>query len=220
MSYGIEFYNQEGKLQLASGVNNFYMAEKGTFNTVGGSVFFTITPTVAYDAIAVVCGAAEGFIPKSIFPSVQAANTSQTFRKANSTVNSISWYAFRNYNALTPATSGYGIEIYNANGTVGFSSNFPKLLKGIKIPVPDANATATAVDAGKTYAFLQYGTNRGIVTVTEPMGGGTYQSPTDRFVFRASTTSIQSTQVRARAYATTEPIGFTGGILAVDVTNY
>jgi hypothetical protein len=220
MSYGVEFYNQEGKLQIASGVNNFYMAEKGTFNTAGGTVFFTITPTVAYDAIAVVLGGTEGFIPKSIFASVQAANTSQTFRKANSTVNSVSWYAFRNYNSLSASTSGYGLEIYNTNGTLNFTSNFPKIMKAIKIPVPNENATSTTVASNRTYAFLQYGTNRGLVTITEPMGGGTYQSPTDRFAYRGSTTSVDTIQIRARAYATTEPIGFTGGILAVDVTNY
>lgn len=220
MSYGVEFYNQEGKLQIASGVNNFYMAEKGTFNTAGGSVFFTVTPTVAYDAIAVVIGGTEGFIPKSIFASAQAANTGQTFRKAGIGINSVSWYAFRSYNSLSPSTTGYGMEIYNANGTVGFSSNYPKILKAIKIPIPNENATSTVVPSGRTFAFLQYGTNRGLVTVTEPMGGGTYQSPTDRFAYRGSSTSVDTIQVRARAYATTEPTGFTGGILAVDVTNY
>lgn len=222
MAYGIEFYNQEGKLQIASGVNNFYMAEKGILNVTNGSVFCTIAPTVPYDAIAVFCPTM-AILPKSIFSSVQAANTPQTFRKANTSNATINWYAYRNYNSVAKATSGYGIEIYNADGTtVNFSSNFPKILKGIKIPIPDANATATPVDVSREYAFLQYGTNRGLVTVTEPMGGGQYDSPTDRFVYRFSSSynSIQSSQVRARQYATTEPIGFTGGLLAVDVTNY
>jgi hypothetical protein len=221
MAYGVEFYNQNGKLQLSDSVNNFYMVEKGTINSTNGSVFYTVTPTVAYDAIAVFCPTM-AVLPKSMFSSVQAANTPQTFRKISTSNATIFWYAYRSYNSVTPATSGYGLEIYNATGQVAFSSNYPKILKGIKIPIPNEQATSTTVSAAKEFAFLQYGTSRGIVTVTEPMGGGEYDSPTDRFVYRfaASYTSIQSSQVRARAYATTEPIGFTGGLLAVDVTNY
>jgi len=221
MAYGVEFYNQNGKLQLADSVNNFYMVQKGTLNTTDGSVFYTITPTVAYDAIAVFCPEM-ALLPKSMFNVPQAANTPQTFRKISTSNTTIFWYAYRRYDSLSPATSGYGLEIYNSAGQVAFSSVYPKILKGIKIPIPDATATSTTVSASKEYAFLQYGTNRGLVDVTEPMGGGSYLSPTDRFVYRfpASYTSIQSAQIRARVYATTEPIGFTGGLLAVDVTNY
>jgi hypothetical protein len=221
MAYGVEFYNQNGKLQLSDSVNNFYMVQKGTLNTTDGSVFYTVTPTVPYDAIAVFCPTM-AVLPKSMFSSVQAANTPQTFRKISTSNATIYWYAYRRYDSISPATSGYGLEIYNSAGNVAFSSLYPKILKGIKIPIPDAVATTTTVSASKEYAFLQYGTNRGLVEVTEPMGGPTYDSPTDRFVYRfaASYTSIQSSQVRARQYATTEPIGFTGGLLAVDVTNY
>lgn len=221
MAYGVEFYNNTGKLQLSSAVKNFYMIQKGILNTTDGSVFYTVTPTVAYDAIAVYCPQM-AVLPKSMFSSVQAANTPQTFRKASISNATIYWYAYRRYDSLPQATSGYGLEIYNDNGSVGFSSLYPKIMKGIKIPILDATATTTTVSASKEYAFLQYGTNRGLVEVTEPMGGGTYDSPTDRFVYRfpASYTSIQSGQIRARQYATTEPIGFTGGLLALDVTNY
>ena len=221
MTYGVEFYNQNGKLQLADSVNNFFMVQKGTLNTTDGSVFYTVTPTVPYDGIAVFCPTM-AVLPKSMFSSVQPANTPQTFRKINTSNATIFWYAYRRYDYVSPATSGYGLEIYNSAGNVAFSSAYPKVLKGIKIPIPDAIATTTTVSASKEYAFLQYGTTRGLVTVIEPMGGGEYDSPTDRFVFRyaASYTSIQSSQVRARQYATTEPIGFTGGLLAIDVTNY
>lgn len=221
MAYGIEFYNNTGKLQISSDANNFYMVEKGTVTTAGGSLFFNITPTVAYEAIAVVPAAAEGILPKSIFSSVQAANTAAGFRKSNTSVNTISWYAFRSYSSLTKATSGYGMEVYDTDGTtVRFSSLYPKIMKGIKIPVPDATGTTTTVDPSKVYAFLQYGTTKGTATVTEPMGGGTFKAPTDRVAFRASSTSIQTTQVTYRRYATLAPAAFTGGILAVDVTNY
>lgn len=222
MAYGVEFYNNTGKLQLSSDLNNFYMIQKGTLNTTDGSVFYTVTPTVPYDAIAVYCPQM-AVLPKSMFSTAQAANTPQTFRKISTSNATIYWYAFRSYSSLTKATSGYGMEIYDTNGTtVKFSSLYPKIMKGIKIPIIDATATVTTVSASKEYAFLQYGTNRGLVEVTEPMGGPTYDSPTDRFVYRFSDsyTSIQSSQVRARQYATTEPIGFTGGLLALDVTNY
>jgi hypothetical protein len=220
MTYGVEFYNNTGKLQLSSDLNNFYMIQKGTVTTTG-TLFFNITPTVPYEAIAVVPTNTEGILPKSMFSSVQAANTTQTFRKSNTNINTISWYAFRSYSSLTKATSGYGMEIYDDDGTtVRFSSLYPKILKGIKIPVPDATGTTTTVDANKVYAFLQYGTTKGTATVTEPMGGGTFQAPTDRVAFRASSTSIQTTQVTYRRYATLAPTAFTGGILAVDVTNY
>lgn len=222
MAYGVEFYNNSGKLQLSSDVNNFFMIEKGILNTTGGSVFYTVTPTVPYDAIAVYCPEM-AILPKSMFSTVQAANTPQTFRKASTSNATIYWYAYRSYSSVTKATSGYGMEIYDTNGTtVRFSSLYPKIMKGIKIPILDATATTTTVSASKEYAFLQYGTNRGLVTVIEPMGGGEYDSPTDRFVYRfpASYTLIQSGQIRARTYATTEPIGFTGGLLALDVTNY
>jgi hypothetical protein len=221
MAYGVEFYNQNGKLQLSDSVNNFYMVQKGILNTTDGSVFYTVTPTVPYDGIAVYIPE-HACLPKSMFSSVQAANTPQTFRKISTSNSTVYWYAFRRYDSVSPATSGYGLEIYNSAGNVAYSSLYPKILKGIKIPIPDALATTTTVSASKEYAFLQYGTTRGLVTVTEPMGGGEYESPTDRFVYRfpASYTSIQSSQVRARQYATTEPIGFTGGLLAIDVTNY
>ena len=221
MAFGVEFYNNNGSLQLASGVKNFYMTQKGTLSATNGSVFYTVTPTVPYDAIAVYCPEM-AVLPKSMFSTVQAANTPQTFRKASTSNATIYWYAYRRYDSLSPATSGYGLEIYNDDGSVGFSSLYPKIMKGIKIPIIDATATTTTVSASREYAFLQYGTNRGLVTVTEPMGGGEYDSPTDRFVYRfpASYTSIQSAQIRARIYATTEPIGFTGGLLALDVTNY
>ena len=202
MAYGVEFYNQNGKLQLADSANNFYMVEKGTVNSTNGSVFYTVTPTVAYDGIAVFCPTM-ALLPKSMFSAAQPANTSQTFRKLNSSNATISWYAYRNYNSLSRATSGYGLEIYNSTNQVAFSSLYPKILKGIKIPIPDAKDTSTTVSASKEYAFLQYGTNRGLVSVTEPMGGPTYDSPTDRFVYRYTSnyTSIYSIQVKARAYA-------------------
>jgi uncharacterized Zn-binding protein involved in type VI secretion len=227
MAYGAEFYNDSGKVQLSSEVSNFYMAEKGTITLSTSTSTITITPTVSYDAIALVI---EGgtIIPGEMYATTVAANTSKTFTvRGTSATGSgpsgavIKWYAFRSYRHLSPATTGHGMEIYTSTGQVAFSSLYPQIMKGFKIPISSASTLDTPLDSSKTYAFISYGTSRGIGTYSEPMGGGaTLTGNRNLMTIKTSSSNIRVIFSSPRTSPAAFPAAFSGGLIALDVTNY
>lgn len=220
MAFGAEVYGDNGKLQIGGeGVATFQLVQKGT-GTAGTGTFFDVAPTVAYDALAI--KSSFGVVPKSIFPTTQASGTVQRIRKFSSIGDDLSYtyYAFRSYRVMTPSSSGVGIEIYNPDGTVSFSSVQPQLLKVIKVPVTSYPLFSTAVSASQTYAFLSYGTVCHKITATEPMGGGTFLVSCYPTVWQDSATSISiRTDLRCSRTSST-PEGYHGGILIANVTGY
>jgi hypothetical protein len=221
MVYGSEFYNDGLKLQIATGVSNYFMVQKGT-GSMANAIWFDVAPTVAYDAIAVVMSSTTvSVVPKSIFPSVQAASTSQRFRTINGAISTgYSWFAFRTYQSLTPSSSGYGLEMYNSDGTVGFSSTQPMILKGLKIPLTSSTTVNTTVSSSKTYAFLKYGTVNKNVTYTEAMSGDLVTGSADLHVLRSSTTNIAVAINTRTSKSSAGAESYQGGVIAADVTNY
>lgn len=223
MEYGAEFYNANGDLQLSVGASNFYMAEKGTasVNVFGPtSHSFDITPSISYDGLALV--GSSGLRPRveAMFSERKSAGTPTTCfaRSYTSGVQTVTWYAFRSYKALSPATSGYGIELYGPDGSVGFSSTKPKILKvGAKIPITNGAAFNYALPSNKTFAFMLYGMVRKLTVVNGPSGELTFGSgPTVNY----SPGNVYINCEATNSYLNNYNSIFAGGVLALDVTNY
>ena len=213
MTFGAEFYNDVGTLQIATGISNYYLVESGSV-TLTTAINFTISPTVSYDIIAI--NANCHCVPKTIFPDTQTSGA-KNFRKNSAVTGTCNWWAFRSYKALTPATSGYGMEIYNPDGTVGFSTTQPKILRSYqKIPITNSALFSTSLPSGKVFAFIQYG-------VTTKYSTGSLMGETfDIFLgptlnYSAGNVDIQVDQRIGRATVSTV---YAGGLLAVDVTGY
>ena len=65
MTYGAEFYNSSGKLQIGIGSNNLYLVAKGTFTMTSGEDFKTVNAGVAHDIMVVSCS--NGFVSAPTF---------------------------------------------------------------------------------------------------------------------------------------------------------
>ncbi|WP_156416477.1 MULTISPECIES: hypothetical protein [unclassified Sphingopyxis] len=177
----MELYNAYGKLQIGASAANYYCIQKGTVTApacaVDGSgnatnFYFSsgaveITPTVAYDIMAV--RGRGGARPRitDVAPSTVAANTTTTLQ-IQGTGGFVDWWVFRSYTALTPSTSGFGMEIVNpATGKVNFTTKQPKILKCSKYVLPSlggvvpggtAGLVNVTLPTGRDYAFFAFGT--------------------------------------------------------------
>jgi hypothetical protein len=216
MAYGLEIVNDSGSVQIATGISNFYLVESGSVSVSAGTGSFTITPTVDYDIMAMNCDC--WILAHPIFTSLKSANVALTTRK-NSNAGTVNWWAFRSYKALTPSTSGYGLEIYNPDGTVGFSSNQPKILRAhSKIPITTSVSTSNSLPSGQVFAFISYGVVTKGGTITAGMGGGAEDivlGPT----FNYSSGNV-TTNVNQRIGSGSVDDVYVGGLLAIDVTGY
>lgn len=219
MAWGAEFYNDGGVLQIAAGVSNFYMAEKGTIS-VGTGDNVTVTPSVAYDVIAV----SPNFrmVPKSFLPTAASGGTTQSFKKDSTLTGTLNWYAFRSYKALSPASSGWGFEIYNADGTVGFSSQQPKIMRAHqKIPITGPTQFDTSLDTSKTFAFFLYGSVQGEGSRFNGMSGSTEYFPLGPAISHTSGNISIDVGIRtAKVFPSNGNTFYNGGISVIDVTGY
>ena len=181
MAFGVEFYNSSGKLQIGASAANFYMVGKGTVTAPAcpvdgsgnatsyyfGSGGVNITPPVAYDIIAL--RGRNGARPRigDMMPSTVAANTTTTFQ-LQGTGGFVDWWAFRSYTALSPSSTGWGLEVINpATNKVNFTTKQPKILKcakyvlpslGIVNPGDGAGKVNVTLPTGRDYAFFAFGT--------------------------------------------------------------
>ena len=241
MSYGLEILNDAGSVQIGTSTANFYLAQKGSFILSAGFGYdafieHTVTPTVSYDGIAIAVEAASalaaGHKPtlelKSLFATTKAANTPTTFWSVYAWDGAgsippdvtIRWYAFRNYKYLPLNSSGYGLDIFNTDGTLAFTSQNPYLLKGTKVPITASHISSSsgiALPSGKTYAFMTYGTTI-ISNYLSPYWYNYYLShsynQTSKIFYP---TPHQFTNLPV---TTTNQSTYNGGVLAIDVTSY
>jgi len=239
MAYGLQIFNDNDKLQIGTDVSNFYMCQKGTINIQAGYewdafIYPTITPSVSYDGVAVCfdTGNTDAFVDiKSLFANPKPAgeptyfsgiyawqpNPSQSFPNIN-----LNWYAFRNYRALPPATSGYGMELYNSDGTVGFTTRYPYILKGFRIPITNTSQLGQRIQLppGRRFAFMTYGTTI-ISTRNNPQSLYGHATLAHMYDPVSNGLIVFGSPLYAGVDNSSDNLTtFTGGILVVDVTGY
>jgi len=228
MAYGAQFINDSGVLQLGAGVSNYFLVQKGSVYSSSG-LQITVTPSVPYNCIAVrVVEINRAVVPKGIDVALKPAGTSQIFQKADTSALTLEWYAFRSYATASPAVGQYGLELYNADGTLGFSTAYPYLMKGFKVPMFfEQGPVDFTADASRNWAVLYYGTvPRGqVVNVS-----GEWRSyHRGRYTGRSSTPGVHYSAITLMAGVQEGYIIYdinqTGrwdhnGFMMIDVTNY
>lgn len=225
MSYGAEFYNSAGKLQIGLGVNNFYLVGKGTFTMTSGTDYKNVNPGVSHDIMVVSC--ANGFVSAPQFNHAAAATTWVVAKTHIGVTLSVNYWCFRSYKALTPPASGFGLQIYNADGTLGFTSDKPKLMRSVSaINIPNNTPFTSALPSGKTFAFGSYGSVIDIELYTEAdpeLGTLTfhyYKHPAIKLVGTTLNIEVSAAQATPLSGGPSGVSVYHGGILVVDVTNY
>lgn len=227
MAYGFESKNDDGYIQISDSVANLYMLYSGTIlvppvagATSGGmnpGTTVTITHPTSFDAICI--ATEDGYVvPKPVFD--QSA-TSVTISNMQSTVQTtLKYWLFKKYSSLSPATSGYGIEVYDSLGNVAFSSQYPKLMRSYStIPITSLSTTPQnySLPSNRRFAFLAYG------TVYTTQVAPTKAAP-DVKMFPVMRTysggvSTRSSNIRGGRLTSNTDV-FNGGLIAIDVTNY
>jgi len=225
MAYGFECKNDTGYIQISDSVANLYMLYSGTIfvppkvplsTSINYGTTVTITHPTSFDAICV--ATEDGYVvPQGIF---SQSRTSVTIASNELTTQStIKYWLFKKYSSLMPATSGYGIEIYDSTGGVAFSSNYPKLMRSHStLPITTLSSTQNySLPTNKRFAFLLYGTV--YTTAVAP----TKAAP-DVKIFPVIRTysggvSVQTSSVRGGRLTSSTPV-YSGGLIAIDVTNY
>lgn len=226
MAYGLEIYNDGGFLQIADSVANYYVIKSGsvivpevssiaTAPNFGTSV--TISNGTPFDAIAV-SSTDRYVIPKSVFAS--ETYSTNVVCTQSLTSGTLRYWLFRRYASTLPSTSGYGMELYNEEGELRFSTNYPKLMRSHStIPVTDVSSTVQtySLPTNRAFAFLAYGTS--YTTMVAP----TKASPDVKVPFSIQSFSggvrSQRSNVRSGRLNNANPV-YTGGMIALDVTNY
>ena len=225
MAFGFESYNDSGNIQIGDSVANYYLLYSGTIiipsvTTLPASPNFgspvTITYPTSFDAICV--ASADGYpMPQAIF---DTATTSVTLKNRSLlTQGTVKYWLFKKYSSLTPATSGYGIEIYDSSGNVAFSSNYPKLLRSyMTIPITNlSTAQNYSLPSDRQFAFLAYGTVY-LTDVAATKAAPDVKMPPVIRNYSGGVTAINST-VRTGRISDSTPV-YSGGLIAIDVTNY
>jgi hypothetical protein len=212
MAYGAEFYNANGNLQLGAGVTNFRQVASGTINDPYAAPLVTPGNGITFDIIAV---RSNNCFPAPIAP-FSTPQSSARISVYGSQGQSFTYHCFRSYSSMTPSTSGYGLEIYNADGTVGFSSLEPNILRTYaKIPISSGVGFNVTLPSDRTFAFIAYGKvsqrklirNKELYVSSVPTiqnySGGVHVASN---FWIDSSDSFESV--------------FNGGVIAVDVTGY
>lgn len=225
MAHGLEIYNDSGFLQIADSVANYFMLYSGSaivppVASIATTPYFgtsiTIEHTTAFDAIAV--QTTDRFvIPRAIF-ATSTTSTSLTFSQSL-TEGTVRYWLFKKYSSIPKSTSGYGLEIYGTDGLVNFTTNYPEIMRSYST-IPVTNLTGTqnfSLPTDRMFAFLAYG------TVYNSAVAPTKASP-DVKVSQAIQTysggvSVKSSNVRSGRINSTTGV-YTGGLVALDVTNY
>lgn len=217
MAYGFESYNDSGYIQIGDSVSNYYLLYSGTIIVPSTGTSVNVTYPIAFDALCV--ATTDGYaVPKSIF-TTPTTSTNIAY-KATGAQATIKYWLFKRYSSLTPATSGYGIEIYNSSGGVAFSSNYPKLMRSYTtIPITDLTTTQnySVLPTDRMFAFLQYGTVY-TTTVAPIKAAPDVKVPPAIRNYSGGVTSISS-GVRSGRVNSASPV-YAGGLIAIDVTNY
>lgn len=226
MSYGLQITNNSGVIQIGTGISNFYMVDKGTVtaiaNTLIASTGFpsltTISVAQAFDCLVVSPNCFTR--PFSTFATQRAAGPIDI--PGNGDAGTINWYAFTSYKNLTPSTSNYALQVFNADGTLGFSSNQPKIMKVYqRIPITTGASLSTPVSnslpTGKTFGFIQYGIVAKYVSVPSGMGATDINiSPLVKY-----TSGNVDIEFATRAGRNQDGLDhFEGGLAVIDVTGY
>lgn len=225
MAYGLEIYNDSGFLQISDSVANYFMVYSGVaiippVTSLPTTPSFATTVSIEYstpfDAVAVY-SADRYVIPQSIRPS--SVSSAVISCVPSLTQGTVRYWLFKKYSSLAPSTSGYGMEIYDSTGTVNFSTQNPKLMRSYStIPITSLSGTQSfSLPTDRMIAFLTYGTS--YTTAVAP----TKASPDVKVPMAIQSYSggvyVKSSTVRGGRVTNTSPV-FTGGLVALDVTNY
>ena len=226
MSYGLEIYNDGGFLQIADSVANYYVIKSGSViipevSSIGTAPNFGTSVTISngtpFDAIAV-SSTDRYVIPKAVFDTERYSTTVSAMQSLTS--GTLRYWLFRRYASTLPSTSGYGMELYNEEGELRFSTNYPKLMRSHSI-IPVTNVSSTvqtySLPTNRAFAFLSYGTS--YTSMVAP----TKAAPDVKVPF-----AIQSFSGGVRSQRSNIRIGrlnnattvYTGGMIVLDVTNY
>lgn len=119
MSYGISLINGEGSTLIDQNYTNLYIKSSGSVNVPAGPIFgassITIPGYTAEDMLFVQADRAGIYLVRTGL-SIRAAGVAG--------VVNYRVYAKQQGN-ISPATSGYGLEVYNGASQVVFSSSYP-----------------------------------------------------------------------------------------------
>ncbi len=250
MVFGAEIYGLHGRLQLADNVSNYYMVEKGTItDNAWGDYGFnrgdygpvgpwwepgeggparvrTLPTTLPYDFyalggeninMAMYSSGGYGFgtptAPKNQIATSGPVSGSRTLR----------WYTFRSYKHLTPANTGFGMEIINpVTGEVNFSLRYPKLLK--TLIKHDFTTTPISLPTGKTLALIGFGSPYREVEYTgNPETGVMSFYSVLTATINSSNQLLMSRETDWTGLSPTSGVSINrtdGGVIVIDVTNY
>lgn len=216
MAYGAEFSNSSGTIQLGTGVTNFRQVASGTYNDPIGIPTINPGGGISFDMVAVRSNNCFP-IPVPVFATPRSSVAVPVFGNFG---DSFTYHCFRSYRSMAPATSGYGLEIYNDDGTVGFSSREPHIMRTYaKIPITSGEPFDYALPSNRTFAFIAYGKVTKRQYISTDFGGSM------EHVSTAPTIQNYPGGVHIGSNYWIDggdPVAdtFNGGILAIDVTGY
>lgn len=170
MSYGVEFRNEGGIVQIDSSYGNYYLSQSGSPSSTAISGTGTGISSLLYPQSWVVITIV-GINPliafrssaKSFLYNVSQSGSNWTFTIATfgAVGTIINYYIYDTY--PTPAGTGWGLEVYDSSGAVTFSSE-RKYLRVIDQlagaynfvdGVSNWNGTSYSYTPGRTYALIQ-----------------------------------------------------------------
>jgi hypothetical protein len=228
MPSGFQTFNEAGNLQVDSSTYSYYFVGKGTINAQMDSdpaeqgntypMAYAQGPVVApYDLVAFSCTQA-GVVPHNTMiingpTGVDTKNNPSIFVFTSPTTQfgpiAVNYWLFRSVKDVPVAANGLGLEAYNTDGTICYSSKLKPLRVIQDIPITSSTPMNSNVSlpGGFTYAFISYGRSNlprtpngyrevGVQTITNGCTLGIVNSPG------------------------ASDVGFTGGFLCVDVTGY
>lgn len=175
MAYGIEIDNTAGKVQISQDYTNYYLVASVNFAVTGTSGAYI--DTVYNIVIANYTAEGDDICCINTGSSSIAAYVNPQ-RRVNGTTNSgikaIVWASvsgiievkiYRRFDTLTSSGSGYGLEVYKADGiTLAFSSNYKYMnITGVISGNPPFYTTFTPSDGSKPFISANTGFTRAFV---------------------------------------------------------
>lgn len=224
-----ESYNQDGSLQFNAASYAYAFVSKGTMTisnrfTIaedgGDGIYLTtegfldvpggwdIVVFRSQNAAIIPRADSYGYLPSNRFAVVaEPLESSPGVYQPSTYTETVYYWIFKSSRTyLAPSSSGVGLELYNADGTVCYSSTSRPLMVVNNASITSFSTSWTAsvsLPAGRTYAHLLYGTVK-----DGPFLPGV-----------KSTSSGWSGKTVVRQSGTLTNV-VNGGILTVDVTGY
>lgn len=224
MTVGFESFTPDGKLQFSANAWAMRFTEKGSITTqtfaAGGQGGSTNAITYGqaqaasdFDMIAFRCSTRFCLASTYTLNSLSGA-PARTIYAVTETglVATVDYWCFKSFQSYVPPANMTGLQLYNADGTVGYSSNIKPM-----IVVDNHTITGTSnigdvvtLPVGRDYAIIQHGTIR-------PSNGSPLKN---NMGIKFTSQNVYTIAEWSSALKNTGAATYNGGFLAVDVTGY